>query len=63
MYEDEEFDQNDELAKQKIIIGLVAWRGRKTLTQVKNIPHVFDHQRIFKYWRKKLKCGGSIEEE
>ena len=27
---------------KKIVIGLVAWRGRKHLTQVKNIPPVFD---------------------
>lgn len=48
----EEDQGEDEFANEKVIIGLVAGRGRKHSTQVKNIPSVFDLDRIFKYWRK-----------
>ena len=50
----EEEQEEDEFANQKLIIGLVAGRGRKSSTQVKNIPAVFDLDRIFRYWRKVL---------
>jgi len=49
----EEEDENNEfINNEKIVIGLVAWRGRRHMTQVKNIPREFDLERICKYWRK-----------
>lgn len=52
----EEDQGEDEFANEKVIIGLVARRGRKHSTQVKNIPSVFDLDRMFKYWRKVRDC-------
>ena len=51
----------DFTTNEKIVIGMVQRRGRKCYTQVRNIPNIFDYDRMLKYWKKKLKCGGSIE--
>lgn len=45
-------DLDDFTAQKKVVIAMVQRRGRKCYTQVHNIPNIFDHERILKYWKK-----------
>jgi translation initiation factor 1 (eIF-1/SUI1) len=47
--EDEGMNYN---ALEKVVIGLVTRRGRKTYTEVHNINKIFDLERILTHWRK-----------
>ena len=62
-FEDDDFEDNFTNLKENITIGTAQRRGRKCYTQVKNIPDIFDYDRILKFWKKNFKCGGSIKKD
>lgn len=48
----DDFEDDFAQMKEKITIGTAQRRGRKCFTQVKNVPDIFDYERILKFWKK-----------
>ena len=51
-FDDDDFEENFTELKENITIGTAQRRGRKCFTQVKNIPDIFDYERMIKFWKK-----------